>query len=260
MSDLVPLGRLVYRPRQLYLLARWRPSQGQLTDRIPLDHPFLDPFLKWWTKPTNVLQGRPIQCPPPQLAIYTDASTSGWGAHCGKQSAEGLWLATETARHHRVGAASHSKGCDLHFLPLIRGKVVMIHLDNSSAVAYLQNLRGHSLTAHVSPNMGNPLGVSAAGYHPVSEAHPRSSECSSRWPVEKRSDHRRGMVSASQHSTPDVLHFVHPRNGPVYNASQQQTDRVCVSSSRPSAVAVDALSISWDWRWVYAYPPTALMQ
>lgn len=28
----------------------------------------------------------------------------------------------------------------------------------------------------------------------------------------------------------------------------------------PWAVAVDALSIPWDRRWVYAYPPTALMQ
>ena len=64
MSDLVPLGRLRYRPLQLYLLAHWRPSQGQLTDRIPLDHPFLDPFLKWWTKPTNVLQGDPFNLLP----------------------------------------------------------------------------------------------------------------------------------------------------------------------------------------------------
>ena len=82
--------------------------------------------------------------------------------------------------------------------------------------------------------MGNPLGVSAAGCHPVSEAHPGSSECSRQWPVEKTSDHRHRMVSAPQHSTPDVLHLVHPRNGPVCNSSQQQTDSVCVFSSRPS--------------------------
>ena len=94
--------------------------------------------------------------------------------------------------------------------------------------------RGHSLTAHISPNMGNSLGVSAAGYHPVTEAHPRPSECSSRWPAAKTSDHRHGMVSAPQHSTPDVLHLVHPRNGPVCNSSQQQAGSVCVSSSRPS--------------------------
>ena len=45
MSDLVLLGHLRYRPLQLYLLAHWCHSQGQLSDRITLDHPFLDPFL-----------------------------------------------------------------------------------------------------------------------------------------------------------------------------------------------------------------------
>ena len=35
ISDLAPLGRLRYRPLQLYLLAYWCPSLGQLMDRIP---------------------------------------------------------------------------------------------------------------------------------------------------------------------------------------------------------------------------------
>ena len=133
MSDLVPLGRLRYWPLQLYLLAHWQPSQGQLSDWMPLDHPFLDPFLKWWTKPSDV-QGRPIQAPPPQLAIYTDASTSGWGAHCSNQSAAGLLSATETSRHINELEMLAIQKAVLHFLPLIRGKVVMIHSDNSSAV------------------------------------------------------------------------------------------------------------------------------
>ena len=41
----------------------------------------------------------------------------------------------------RAGVTSHSK-CSLHFLPLIRSKVVMFRSDNSSAVAYLQNQGG----------------------------------------------------------------------------------------------------------------------
>lgn len=41
MSEILPLGCLQYQPLQLYMLAHWRPSQGQLTDRIPLDHRFL---------------------------------------------------------------------------------------------------------------------------------------------------------------------------------------------------------------------------
>ena len=147
MSDLVPLGRLRYWPLQLYLLPHWRPSQGQLTDQIPLDYPFLDPFLKWWTKPSNVLQGRPIQAPPPQLAIYTDASTSGWGAHCSNQSAAGLWSATETSRHIN--------------------ELEMLAIQKASSCLPTES-GGHSLSAHVSSHMANPSGVPAAGYHLVS--------------------------------------------------------------------------------------------
>ena len=63
------------------------PSQGQLLDWVALDHPFLDLFLYWWTKPSNVLQGMPLQAPVPQLAIYTDASANGLGADCEGQTA-----------------------------------------------------------------------------------------------------------------------------------------------------------------------------
>jgi len=135
MSDLVPLGRLRYRPLHLYLLAHWRPSQGWLVDRIPLDHSFLDPFLKWWTKPANVLEGKPIQAPVPQLAVHTDASTSGWA---------GLWLAAETTHHINELELLAIQRAVRHFPPLIRGKV-MFHPDNSLAVAYLRNQGGTHL-------------------------------------------------------------------------------------------------------------------
>ena len=77
MSDLLPLGPLRCQPLQLYLLAHWCASQGQLLERITLDHPFLDPFLCWWTKLSNVLQTKPLYRPLYYLAVYTDAFTNG---------------------------------------------------------------------------------------------------------------------------------------------------------------------------------------
>ena len=139
----------------------------------------------------------------------------------------------DNSTHQRVGAASHSEGCPP--LPLSdqrKGSDDSLGQQLSSCLPAESG--GHSLTAHVSPNMGNPLGVSAAGYHPVTEVHPRSSECSCQWPVEKTSDQRRGRFSTPQRSSPDVFRLVHPRNGAVCNSSQQQTGRVCVCSSRPS--------------------------
>lgn len=154
ISDLMPLGHLRYWPLQLYLLAPWGASQGQLMDRIPLDHLFLDLYLKWWTKLANVLQGRPVQAPIPQLAVYREASTSCWGALCDSQSTAGLWLAAETAHHINGLELLAIQKAVRHFLPLIIGKVVMVHSDNSSAVVYV-GIQGdtHSLP------VGHPSGV-----------------------------------------------------------------------------------------------------
>lgn len=227
MSEIAPFGRHRYRPLRLYLLAYsyWHPSQGPLTDRIPLDHLFLDLILKWWTKPSNVLQGKPLQAPAPQLNIFTDASTSGWGAHCGSQSAAGQGLATETARHISELEWLAIQEAVLHFLPLIRGSDVPPRQQLSSCLP--TESERHSLIAHVPPNMGHPV-LPAAWDHAVSATHSRSSECSSRQPVEKASDHRHRVVSAPQHSAPNVLHLVHSRAGPVCNSSQQQAGSICL--------------------------------
>ena len=243
LSDLVPLDCLRYRPLQLYILAHWRPSQGLLTDRIPLDHIFLDPFLQWWTKPSNVLQGRPIQAPPPPLAIYTDVSTSSWEAHCGDQSAAGLWSATETARHiNELQLLLAIQRAVLHFLPLIiRGKAVMIHSDNSSAVAYVQNQGGTHSVPMFHLTWGILLECQQQGVTLLVRHIPgRLNVLADR--LLRR--HRR-VASAPQHNMTDVCHLVHSRVGPVPD---------------PQAVAVDALSIPWHRRWVYAHPSAALMQ
>ena len=55
--------------------------------------------------------------------------------------------------------------------------------------------------------MGHPPAVPAARDLFARETHPQSSECSSRQPVDKASDHRDRMVPTPQHSVPDVLQF-----------------------------------------------------
>ena len=73
------------------LLFGCHPSQAQLAERIPWDHPFLDLCLKWWTTPSNVIQGNSPRVSVPQLNIFTDAFTHSWGAHYGRWSATGKW-------------------------------------------------------------------------------------------------------------------------------------------------------------------------
>ena len=88
--------------------------------------------------------------------------------------------------------------------------------------------------------MGHSPVLPAAWDHAVIVTHSRSSECSSRQPVEKALDHRHRVVSASQDNN-KLVAFVSP-------------------VPDPQAVAVDAVLILWERWWVYAYHPTPLMQ
>ena len=217
-----------------------------------MDHPFLDPFLYWWTKPSNVYQGKPLQAPVPQLAIYTDASSNGWGAHCGSQSAAGLWLPSEVTRHINELELLAIQRAVVHFLPLIRGKVVMFHLDNSSAVAYLQNQGGthslpmfrlawdilllcqkHGITLQVGhiPGRLNVLADSLSR---------RNQIIGTEWSLHPGIV--RQMFSIWYIPELDLFATRHNHKLPAFVSPVPD----------PKAVAVDALSIPWDRQWVYA--------
>ena len=82
---------------------------------------------------------RRLQVPIPQSAIFTDASSHGWGAHCGEKSGLGMWLAEESKRHmNKLELLAIQRAID-HFVPMLRNQVVMVHSDDNSVVAYLQN-------------------------------------------------------------------------------------------------------------------------
>ena len=52
----------------------------------------------WWE--TNILKiNNPIRNSKFELEIFTDSSTSGWGAHCNKESIHGVWKAEERVCH-----------------------------------------------------------------------------------------------------------------------------------------------------------------
>ena len=55
--------------------------------------------LQWWIKSLCSINGRPIQEPPPTMIIISDASNTGWGAHCGMLKTGGQWSAKESTLH-----------------------------------------------------------------------------------------------------------------------------------------------------------------
>ena len=121
---------------------------------VPLS-PLAHSDLSWWMWEYNVFQGSPIVHPDPTAHFLTDASQLGWGAHWGTRTISGRWTPEEAKRHINVlelDAVAKALGKWKH---LLFGQRILVELDNSTAVAYLNHQGGtksralHSLTGHV---------------------------------------------------------------------------------------------------------------
>ena len=103
--------------------------------------------LRWWSEESHLSVGLPLDLSQPDLALYTDASDSGWGAFLQDDHLSGLWpqsCLTFSINHWELLAVFYGvQG----FLPVFRGRSVSLFADNTTALSYLQKQGGtHSAT------------------------------------------------------------------------------------------------------------------
>ena len=111
-------------------------------DRLVLTEP-VRKDLRWWCSALNSdWNQKPIIKRPVELQMFTDASSTGWGAWLLKYRAAGFWnsrLSSMSSNYRELSAVLMG----LHsFLPLLRGRSLEIVSDNISTVAYLNHLGG----------------------------------------------------------------------------------------------------------------------
>ena len=81
MASLVRRGRLRLRPVQWWAATAWCQRTGNWSDRIQVPQWVLSE-VAWWSSPA-VLQGLPLAARETEVTLFTDASSSGWGAQLG---------------------------------------------------------------------------------------------------------------------------------------------------------------------------------
>jgi len=131
-----------------------------------------------------------------------------------------------------------------HFLPLIRGKVVMIHSDNSSAVAYLWNQMFH-LTWQILLEC-QLQGITLLVRHIPGRINVLADSLSRRYQIIGTEWSLHPSIVRQMFSIwyiPELDLFTSRHNYKLAAFVSPVPD--------PWAVAVDALSIPWDRRWVY---------
>ena len=146
MASLVRRGRLRLRPVQWWAATAWCQRTGNWSDRIQVPQWVLSE-VAWWSSPA-VLQGLPLAARETEVTLFTDASSSGWGAQLGSHSTQGQWSASQRLCHINVLEMQAVICAVRDFLPLLRYHVVRLMCDNAVTVAYIKNeggTRSHTL-------------------------------------------------------------------------------------------------------------------
>ena len=258
LEGLVHRGRIHMRPFQYSLRAQWQ----QYTDSpyiliYPSEH--VAPALEWWSAPGRLTQGVPIISAPPDLRLFTDASTVGWGAHLDDLQTSGLWSLNESQLHINNLELLTVLLSLRTFQSAVQGHHVLVMTDNTTVVGQIKNQGGtHSwdlflltrelfewtdsheitLTAQHIPGRLNVLADRLSRQHQILPAE---------WSLHPQVALRMWRLWGRPHL--DLFATADNAKLPLFVSPYPD----------PTAWDTDALSLSWRGMWLYAFPPFALL-
>ena len=150
LERLVPHGRLRMRSLQWHLKTQWSPESDPPLLPVALPEEARRD-LSWWMVKDHLLTGVRFEAPASDLHLYSDASSSGWGAHLLDQNVSGVWSDQEKLLHiNLLEMKSVFLGLQA-FQEDVSGHHVTAMCDNSTVVAYV-NKRGHGFPSPVFVN------------------------------------------------------------------------------------------------------------
>lgn len=96
---------------------------------------------KWWLQAIKK-SVQNIRTDDYHIEIYTDASTTGWGAACGDRTASGIWSCEERNMHiNALELLAAFFGLKI-FAKHLTSCQILLRIDNSTAIAYINRMGG----------------------------------------------------------------------------------------------------------------------
>ena len=132
---------LHYRYLQIQLIRSLQVSQHNYETRMSLNSN-AQAELHWWYQNVPTINGSPINPPAPDLCITSDASKAGWGAWCQGSTANGRWSPLEAKQHINVLELKAAFLATKAFLKDRSNMTVCLRMDNTTAVAHVNNKGG----------------------------------------------------------------------------------------------------------------------
>ena len=141
LERLVPHCRLRMRSLQWHLKTHWSPESDPPSLPVALPEEARRD-LSWWMVRDHLLTGLRFGTPVPDLHLYSDASSSGWGAHLLDQNVSRVWSDQEKLLHiNLLEMKALFMGLQA-FQEDVSGRHVTAMCDNSTVVAYVNKQGG----------------------------------------------------------------------------------------------------------------------
>ena len=259
VSDQVPLGRLRLRPLQYHLKHHWRMASDDRQTPVPVSED-IKSHLQWWVQPTPLSQGVPLDQFVPTETIYTDASLEGWGGHWKDREVSGVWGTSDKGVHINVLELRAVILTLEQFCVLLQGQSVLVATDNTTTLAYINRQGG---------TRSQTLMAETVNLFRLTEAHGisiRARHIPGRLNILADQLSRKNQVCHTEWSLhPSVLESLWQTWGkPQIDlfATKENCKLPLYVSPAPDAcaLAVDALTMSWENLSFYAFPPSPLLQ
>lgn len=138
--------------------------------------------LLWWLQLENLCNCHSI-LPITWITVTTDASNRGWGAHCLTEVAQGSWDFPSWVTVSNILELWAAFQALMAFRHLTTGASVLLRLDNTTAVAYINEKRRYQKPVPATRGGTNyDLGTEESGQH-NSNICTWDSECPSGLPL-----------------------------------------------------------------------------
>ena len=255
LMHLVPGGQLQMRALQLALKRGWNFQDDSVL--VPWDNPSRSDLL-WWCEEGRLEEGVSQLVQSPDHMFWSDASDQGWGAAVADQLVSGTLLDGEdllSTNHKELLAVERGLYQLRHCL---RGHVVAVFSDNTTAVAYLRH-QGGTLSPALNEIAQRIL----------------------RWAEREEVTISPQFVPGKNSVVADAFSRPNQVVGTEWRLHQEVLDSLCkrlpvmvdlfASSlnhrcgvyfapiSDTMAAGTDAILLSWDYLQGYAFPPFAML-
>ncbi|XP_065902413.1 uncharacterized protein [Dysidea avara] len=137
----LPPGPLFYRYLQMALTNTLEQSSQCYEAQVPLTQECLEE-LEWWDSNMCRWNGKTLVQRDIDLVIESDASLEGWGAHCSRQRTGGPWSQQERSMHINCLELLAATLATKTFAKSKTSISILLRIDNTTAVAYINNLGG----------------------------------------------------------------------------------------------------------------------